>query len=133
MKFFNKRIDTPVMRDLFNDAKPFPHVVIDNLLDDEALRSLVGNYPRVEDKSWWHYDNPLERKYAFNDLTQLDELFRDFFDEANSPEVVAQLGRLADLHGLVPDRALKGGGLHQIAPGGKLDLTSTWTCTRGAS
>jgi Rps23 Pro-64 3,4-dihydroxylase Tpa1-like proline 4-hydroxylase len=122
MKFFTKRLDTPIMRELFNSAQPFPHVVVDNLIDGEALSELVERYPDVKDKSWWHYDNPLERKYAFNDLSQLDEAFREFFDEANSPEVVAQLGRLADVHGLVADHALRGGGLHQIAPGGKLDV-----------
>lgn len=122
MKFFTKRLDTPIMRELFNNAQPFPHVVIDNLIDSEALAALVERYPDVKDKSWWHYDNPLERKYAFNDLSQLDVVFREFFDEANSPEVVSQLGRLAGVNGLVPDHALRGGGLHQIAPGGKLDV-----------
>ena len=122
MRFFTKRLDTPVMQSLFENADPFPHVVVDNLLDGEALDALAKAYPTVQDKSWWHYDNPLERKYAFNDLSQLDEAFREFFDEANSPEVVSQLGKLAGLKGLVPDHTLKGGGLHQIAPGGKLDV-----------
>ncbi len=122
MKFFSKRIDTPVTRALFNEAKPFPHIVIDNLLDEDMLRSLVSNYPHIEDRSWWQYDNPLERKYAFNDLSQLHQNFRDFFDEANSSEFIEQLSRLTDLQNLIPDHALRGGGLHQIAPGGKLDV-----------
>ena len=122
MKFFTKRLDTPVMRAVFAEARPFPHVVIDNLLDEAALRDLLSRYPRVEDKSWWHYDNPLERKYAFNDLSQLDPVFREFFDEANSPDVVRQMAKLAGLENLVPDHTLRGGGLHQIAPGGKLDV-----------
>lgn len=68
------------------------------------------------------YDNALERKYAFNDLTQLDNEFSAFFAEVNSPEFVAQLGRVAGLDRLVPDNALQGGGLHQIVRGGKLDV-----------
>lgn len=122
MKFFTKRFDTPVLRAVFAEAQPFPHVVIDNAFDNDALHDLVARYPKVEDKSWWHYDNPLERKYAFNDLSQLDQVFRDFFDEANSPEVISQFARLSGLEGLIPDHTLRGGGLHQIAPGGKLDV-----------
>ncbi len=122
MRFFTKRFDTPLMREAFATANPFPHVVVDNALDPAALRDLVSRYPAVKDKSWWQYDNPLERKFAFNDLSQLDPAFREFFDEANSPEFVHQLGQLAGLDGLVPDHSLRGGGLHQIAPGGKLDV-----------
>jgi hypothetical protein len=122
MKFFTKRFDTVMIRHVFAKASPFPHVVIDNALDETALRDLLSRYPKIEDKSWWHYDNPLERKFALNDLSQLDGVFREFFDEANSSEVVAQLGRLAELDGLIPDLSLRGGGLHQIAPGGKLDV-----------
>jgi len=122
MKFFTKRIDTNLMIESFRNGHPFPHVVVDNLIDPEALRSLVPKYPSVEEKKWWQYDNPLERKFAFNDLSQLDVGFREFFDEANSSDVVAQLGRLAGLENLVPDHTLNGGGLHQIKPGGKLDV-----------
>jgi len=122
VKFFKQRIDTPENIAQFNSASPFPHVVIDNAIDSMALRTLVSKYPSVSEKKWWVYDNALERKYAFNDLTQLDNEFSTFFAEVNSPEFVAQLGRIAGLDNLVPDNALQGGGLHQIVRGGKLDV-----------
>ena len=122
MKFFKQRIDTPENIALFNAARPFPHVVIDNAIDPLVLRALVSKYPSVAEKKWWVYDNALERKYAFNDLSQLDPAFGAFFAEVNSPEFVEQLGRIAGLENLVPDDSLQGGGLHQIARGGKLDV-----------
>lgn len=130
MKFFTKRIDTALMIDSFKSGYPFPHVVVDNLLDPDALRGLASKYPSVEEKKWWQYDNALERKFAFNDLSQLDPAFREYFDEANSPEVVAQLGRLCGLENLVPDHMLNGGGLHQIKPGGKLDVHEDYNIHR---
>jgi len=130
MKFFTKRIDTAATIEIFNSAQPFPYVVIDNLLDSEALRGLIPKYPSVEEKKWWQYDNPLERKFAFNDLSQLDVDFREFFDEANSSDVVGQLGRLTGLENLVPDHTLNGGGLHQIKPGGKLDVHEDYNIHR---
>mgnify|MGYP000626704851 CR=1 FL=1 len=122
MRFFTKRFDTVENKKLFEDATPFPHIVIDNFLDDDALRSLLRNYPKIEDKSWWHYENPLEMKYAFNNVDELSSEFKTFFEEANSPDVVEQMSSLADLKGVIPDLTLRGGGLHQIAPGGKLDV-----------
>jgi hypothetical protein len=122
MKFFKQNIDTPENIAQFNAASPFPHVVIDNALDPMALRELVSKYPSVSEKKWWVYDNALERKFAFNDLSQLDHSFGAFFAEVNSPEFVKQLGRIAGLENLVPDNALRGGGLHQIVRGGKLDV-----------
>jgi hypothetical protein len=122
MKFFKQRIDTPENIAQFNSASPFPHVVIDNAIDPMALRALVSQYPSVTEKKWWVYDNALERKYAFNDLSQLDQAFANFFAEANSPEFIAQLGRIAGLENLVPDNTLRGAGLHQIVRSGKLDV-----------
>lgn len=122
MRFFTKPLNAFVSLDTFNAAVPFPYVVIDGLIDDEALRSLASNFPDVQDLSWWQYDNPLEKKFAFNDVTQLHQDFRDFFAEANSLEVVAQLAELSALPDLVPDHGLRGGGLHQIIRGGKLDV-----------
>jgi len=130
VKFFTKRIDTVAAIEAFNSAQPFPHVVFDNLLDGDVLSTLVHKYPSVEEKKWWQYDNPLERKFAFNDLSQLDVGFREFFDEANSPEVIAQLARLTGIKDLIPDHTLNGGGLHQIKPGGKLDVHEDYNIHR---
>jgi Rps23 Pro-64 3,4-dihydroxylase Tpa1-like proline 4-hydroxylase len=122
MKFFKQRIDTSDNIAEFSSAKPFPHIVIDNALDPLALKRLVSRYPSVDEKKWWVYENALEKKYAFNDLSQLTEEFSAFFSEVNSPNFIKQLSRLSGLDNLIPDNSLRGGGLHQIKRGGKLDV-----------
>jgi Rps23 Pro-64 3,4-dihydroxylase Tpa1-like proline 4-hydroxylase len=122
MKFFTKKLDSKELCDSFANAKPFPHVIIDDIFDNEALENLLSCYPKVQDKSWWQYDNPLEKKLAFNDLNQLDPIFSKFFNEANSHSVIKQLSKLSGLDNLIPDKTLRGGGLHQIVSGGKLDV-----------
>lgn len=107
---------------LFNAAHPYPHIVLDDFFDDDALSKLLELYPNVNDRKWWVYDNPLERKHAFNDLSQLDPLFSSFFDELASNEFIACLEELTGLHDLLADPTLYGAGLHQILPGGKLDV-----------
>jgi hypothetical protein len=120
--FFTKQIDTPENISQFAFAKPFPHIVLDNLIEPNVLHDLAQCFPSVEEKKWWHYDNALEVKFAFNDISKLDLSFQTFFGEANSFDMVAQLSRLTGLQNLVPDHTLNGGGLHQIKPGGKLDV-----------
>ncbi len=122
MRFFKQRIDTQENISQFKSASPFPHIVLDNVIEQNALRDLVSKYPNVTEKKWWVYDNALERKYAFNDLSQLDEAFRTFFSEVNSKEFVEQLQNLSGVTNLIHDDALRGGGLHQIVRGGKLDV-----------
>lgn len=122
MKFFKQRIDTQENIEQFNIAEPFPHIVLDNIIDPLLLRDLVTKYPSIHEKKWWVYDNALERKYAFNDLSQLDSVFRSFFDEVHTSDMVSQLCKLSGLENLMPDPKLNGGGLHQIVRGGKLDV-----------
>lgn len=122
MSFLARRLDDPELAASFQHASPFPHVVLDGLFEPTALRTLAERFPRAEDVTWWQYDNPLEKKRAFNDLSKLDPSFRRFFDELNSSEFVSQLSKLSGIDGLVADPSLLGGGLHQILPGGKLDV-----------
>ena len=106
----------------FSRGSPFPHVVLDDFFDASMLSSLLELYPSVHDQKWWVYDNPLEKKHAFNDLSQLARIFTDFFNELSSDRFVGFLERLSGLQGIIADPALYGAGLHQILPGGKLDV-----------
>ena len=115
----------------FQSASPFPHVVIDDFVEPGALRRLVEAYPKIEDRRWYVYENALEKKRAFNDLTQLDPIFGRFFDEVNSPHFLKQLEWLTGLQGLIPDPDLVGGGLHQIQRGGKLDVHEDFNVHEG--
>lgn len=106
----------------FRSARPFPHIIVDGLFEHQRLLDLVAKFPNVKDKRWWVYDNPLEKKFALNDLSQTDHIFSEFFDEVNSSEFVSSLSRLVGIPSLVGDPALRGGGLHQTLPCGKLDV-----------
>jgi hypothetical protein len=52
----------------------------------------------------------------------MGEVTRRFFAELNGAAFVEFLERLTGIKGLVPDPFLHGGGLHQIEPGGFLDV-----------
>jgi|APSaa5957512535_1039671.scaffolds.fasta_scaffold13318_6 Rps23 Pro-64 3,4-dihydroxylase Tpa1-like proline 4-hydroxylase len=106
----------------FINKDPFHHIIIDNFLIEKFAKQLKENFPNENDHSWWKYDNPLEKKFAFNVIDELHNCFNEFFSYLNSKEFLLWLEKLTSLNGLIADHDLRGGGLHLIKPGGKLDV-----------
>jgi len=115
-------LDFVSMSDKFLRSEPFNHVVIDNFLDVETADLLANNFPGPDDVVWWMYDNPLEKKYAFDKVNSLDPSFVKVFEYFNSSNFVDQIQKLSGLQSLIADPSLRGGGLHMIGRGGKLDV-----------
>lgn len=114
----------------FQNKEPFDHIVIDNFLDLSFANLLKDNFPTPDQQKWWSYDNPLEKKLAFNDLTKLDDSFTRFFNEINSEPFVKWLSFISGLD-LQADESLNGGGLHLIKRGGKLDVHEDYNIHKG--
>lgn len=106
---------------IYKKSIPFPHLVIDQAFDENVLQMVEASFPKP-DTSWWLYDNVLERKFAKNDISDLFPLIKNFIYYLNSNEFIDQLETLTGIQGLISDHTLNGGGLHQIARGGKLDI-----------
>ena len=100
----------------------FHNIVIDNFLTIDFANELEENFPSHEDQTWWMYDNPLEKKLAFNDISKLHASFKKYFEYINSKEFLEHLQDLTGIPNLLPDPQMRGGGLHLIKPGGKLDV-----------
>lgn len=106
----------------YRAAEPFPHAVIEGLFEDTLLRAALNAFPGPAEIAWYRYDNPLERKLATNRLAEIPSVLVEVLKALNAKEFVAFLETLTDIPGLVPDDHYVGGGLHQIEPGGKLDV-----------
>ena len=114
--------DADTLSKKFQGAAPFDHAVIDNFLNEKLARQLTQFFPKPEEKNWWQYDNPFEKKLAFNNIDQLPACFSQFFSYVNSAEFLTWLEKLTGVNGLKSDASLRGGGLHCIKRGGKLDV-----------
>ncbi|NBP00907.1 MAG: 2OG-Fe(II) oxygenase [Proteobacteria bacterium] len=106
----------------FVSSSPFDHIIIDNFLVDDFAKKLRQNFPSPNEKLWWMYDNPLEKKLAFNKIEELNDNFFDYFSLVNSQEFLNWLTSLTKIKRLKSDPSLNGGGLHLIKKGGKLDV-----------
>ena len=54
----------------YQEAKPFPHLVLDNLFPTELLESLVAEIPPPKEENWVREDN--ERLLKFNLRSAVD-------------------------------------------------------------
>jgi len=103
----------------FNEAKPFRHVVIDNWFSN--CKALIEDFP-APNSDWYTYDNIFEKKRAIDQLGKMPDLIALFLMECNCHKFINQLELITGIDGLIGDPWYRGGGMHQILPGGKLDI-----------
>jgi hypothetical protein len=119
----------------YRAAEPFPHIVLDNLLDPEVLDAVCAEVPPPDAAMPWRR---VEARFADGEAAQLNKLglareqevaplVRRLFWELNSGCFMRFLGNLTGIAGLVPDPSLQGSGIHQILPGGVLAVHADFT------
>ena len=106
----------------YRAADPFPHGYFDHFADPDGLSEVAAAFPSPDDLPFYVYDNPLERKLAFDQVRQLPGPLSLALREMNSPPFLLFLEALTGIKGLIGDPYYRGGGVHQTLPGGKLDV-----------
>ena len=107
--------------DEYQSAKPFPHVVIENLIEPEALRAVVAEFPPLSEMSE-QFDRQREIKSAEPNWERFGPATRSVIAELNSGTFLRSLERLTGVPKLIVDAGLEGAGQHQIGRGGLLDV-----------
>lgn len=108
---------------MFNTAKPFNHLIIDNFLNVEDARLLSRSFPKYDDPIWKGvYNNPLEIKKTCQSWSDFSPPFYKLFHELASEKFISALKIITRNTKLYVDHGLHGGGLHAHGPGGKLNV-----------
>lgn len=108
---------------------PFPHTVIDEFLPGAVADELLKRFPPPDARFWfdWKTGDTVNqpRKLGLRHIRRLDGadpfLFSVLF-AFNSYPFIHFLETLTGIDGLIPDPHYHGGGLHQILPGGQLNV-----------
>lgn len=109
-----------ILKKSWQSADPFPHVVIDNFLDENLAQLVADEFPNFNDDFWYDYENPLEIKKACSDWNKFPKNIYSVFFNLLSNDVVSKLSYISDTK-LYADYGLHGGGLHCHKSGGKLN------------
>lgn len=104
------------------NADPFPHIYFDNFAVPEKIQAALDAFPKPKDLEFYEYNNPLEKKLAFDRVASMPEAIANVLHEMNQPVFLRFLEELTGIEGLISDPYYRGGGIHQIERGGKLDV-----------
>jgi len=107
---------------IYQQATPFPHVVIDNLFSNQLLSQIVDEYPSPTELDWIRYDSLHEKKLESQLSSDLGPKAQGLMSELMSPAFLDFLQNLTGIENLIPDPELDGGGFHQIQRGGYLHI-----------
>jgi hypothetical protein len=113
--------------DSYRNAKPFPNVVLDDVLPMELVRQAAAEFPSPGSAEWKNYVHVNERKFGNTRVATWGQHLQAITVALTSPEFCATLDELTGFRGLLPDLSMDGGGLHQSLRGGHLNVHADFT------
>ena len=122
-KFGNwtNRIDE--LNEQFLSGSPFENVVIDDFLENSYAESLYHLFPsHTNYKNWYFYENPVEVKYAFDNIHELPVELKNYFYYLSSRKITEKIAEITNIPDLGYDEYLHGAGLHSHPRYGRLNI-----------
>ena len=109
----------------YSRSIPFPSIVLDNFLEEEALREVVPSLESQfkslpwgsEEGGWFQV-----KKRWLSDFKSIPPAAQKILTYLNSPEMLEFLKKLTGLENLIADPVLLGGGIHCTSTGGSLGI-----------
>jgi len=101
---------------------PFPHVVLNNFLPPATADVLETSFPYPTEITWKDKTHEHSKKLACQNDTLFPPAIRYILSQFNSSVFIRFLEQLTGIQNLLPDPHYEGGGMHQIEPGGYLDI-----------
>jgi 2OG-Fe(II) oxygenase superfamily len=112
--------------------QPYPHIYFDNFLPVDVAEAALRDFPEPKEVDWHSYkDVNQHKKLAFDGVEKLPPSIRDVLYFLNTRPMLKFLETLTGIQSVLPDPAYVGGGLHQIRPGGLLEVHADFSYHNG--
>ena len=106
----------------FWNAKPFPHIILDQFLHRESCNLLLLEHEAIPEEKWVHYHHGNESKLGFHLVDHMGSHAQAIFNELTSKTFIDVLEQLTAISPLVVERDLAGAGFHNIKNNGFLNV-----------
>jgi Rps23 Pro-64 3,4-dihydroxylase Tpa1-like proline 4-hydroxylase len=106
----------------YRSAKPFKHLVLDNLFSDDLLDRVISEMRPMGEGDWVQEDNDHIQQFNLRSAVYLGEAGSELTAFLHSAKFLYFLSEITGIWELLPDPYLQGGGYHLIPPGGKFDV-----------
>jgi Rps23 Pro-64 3,4-dihydroxylase Tpa1-like proline 4-hydroxylase len=111
----------------YRAAEPFPHVVLDDFLEADAVAGAMDEFPPLDTEEWNSFIHYNERKFSNTRPETWGPTLRAILDVFQGERFVSFLTELTGIEDLLTDDSLMGGGLHQSVAGGYLNVHADFT------
>lgn len=116
-------INLPIDGNVYQNTKPFPHVSVDDFLEDDFALKIQNEILSIEDNAWDRYNNPFEQKYTLRDKYNFPINCKKLFDILTSDAFVNKLSSIVGTQ-LINDPDRNWWGIHKYSNGDYLDIHS---------
>ena len=111
--------ELPAIRTAYKTAKPFPHVVIDNLFSPALLERVAGEVPQMSASQWLRIETEdLQRVKRMRSALDVGSAGSELVSLLHSASFLYLLSEITDIWQLLPDPYLQGGGHALMHRGG---------------
>ena len=110
------------LREQFQKAQPFPHLVVDHFLQPDFCQQLLKEFPGFDEKLAMNEFGEVGRKAVQEKLPRIGPAYRRLDDLLRSPEFLTFLSDMTGIPELLYDPAYIGGGTHENLEGQDLDV-----------
>ena len=109
------------LKEKYNQAVPFENIKLDNFLKEEYAEEIYKNFPNDFD-NWHQYCNPIEVKYANDDIDNMDQSTKKLFYLLSTNQLIDVFSKITGIEDLEFDPYLHGAGLHSHPRYGRLNM-----------
>jgi Rps23 Pro-64 3,4-dihydroxylase Tpa1-like proline 4-hydroxylase len=109
------------LKNQFSNGEPYENIVIDNFLNTDYAEKIYNLFPN-HFENWYKYENPLEVKYAFDNINILPLDLKNYFYLLSSDKIISIFSKITNIHDLEHDEYLHGAGLHAHPKYGRLNV-----------
>jgi len=108
----------------YTKNKPFPHIVLDDFIDDKLLKGVLDEFPDLSKvKSKVEHKNSREKKFITRGFSDISPKAVELISYLNSDLFLTYLQKLTGIEEiLISDPYLAGGGYHETINGGVLKV-----------
>lgn len=113
--------NTQCLKNKFVKAQPFEHLIIDNFLNIDYANSISNKFPN-NFENWHKYYNPIEVKYAYDNIENFNDETKNLFYFLSSDKITKKIMDITNITNLTCDEYLHGAGLHAHPRYGRLGM-----------
>lgn len=113
------------LRDRYQGAKPFPHLILDELFPEDVLNALVAEVQQVNHDNWLFMEaDGLQQVVRMRTAVEMGPAGYQLASFVHSPAFLYLLSELTDIWQLLPDPYLQGAGYAVMQRGMYMEVHS---------